>query len=277
MPISCTSLAWPRPDIQPPQAGDLVVFDLDGTLIDSAPQIIAAANSALGRSGSIGRADIGPPLRSMLAQAMAMDEQSQEVDLACARFAAAYDDAASQSAPYPGIAEALAHLQSRGCHLGIATNKRRAPTRSIIHGLGWSGFFDGPQSAGIWALEDFEPARLRAHWPHAGCKSSALAEMACRHPWRPGAQGGSRFWMVGDTVGDRLACSRARYDAFIFARWGAERELTSFAPTPAMDPLAWPDVAGAFLREPVCVDAPTPWHALAQDSLQGDEDKPAPT
>jgi len=118
-----------------------VIFDLDGTLIDSAPDIHAAANRVLRAEGLdeqsfaqvrsfIGR---GVPhlIRQLLIAAGHGDDDARHARMA-ESFVAGYDEAVGLTLPYPGVAETLESLRAAGHPLGICTNKPEAATRAVL-------------------------------------------------------------------------------------------------------------------------------------------------
>ena len=124
-----------------------VIFDLDGTLIDSAPgiidcfrQILAARNLQLVRP--LDQRLIGPPLRDTLQTLTGIASDDPLLDILADEFKRSYDSSACQSTPaYPGITSALEAFKARGIGLHIATNKRIVPTRVIVECLGWNALF----------------------------------------------------------------------------------------------------------------------------------------
>lgn len=109
----------------------MIVFDLDGTLVDSAPEIIAAMESAwlsLERGPfPRERFEIGPPLKEIVGSLGAT-----RPDELAAAFRTRYDASDfAATRPFPGIPELLDRL--RAAHsLAVATNKRLAPTDKIL-------------------------------------------------------------------------------------------------------------------------------------------------
>ena len=134
-----------------------ILFDLDGTLIDSAPAILASFREAFARTGvaparAIDASVIGPPLVETLQLLSDSDDPALIAGLVEA-FKASYDsEGYKATAAYAGIGELLAELAGAGLTLSIATNKRLHPTRLILEHLGWSGHF-----AHVYALDLFTP------------------------------------------------------------------------------------------------------------------------
>ncbi len=134
-----------------------VLFDLDGTLIDSAPAILASYRQAFAAAGvtpvvPVDAAIVGPPLTETL-QLLSGSRDPALIARLAERFKESYDTAGyRQTAAYPGVDELLAQLAASGRLLAIATNKRLHPTRLILDHLGWSRHFDA-----VYALDMFEP------------------------------------------------------------------------------------------------------------------------
>lgn len=134
-----------------------IVFDLDGTLIDSAPAILASFRAAFVHTGiapavAIDESVIGPPLTETLQLLSGSDDPALIGRLAEA-FKASYDGAGyRETAAYAGVGELLAELAGAGLTLSIATNKRIHPTRLILDHLGWGGHFTH-----VYALDLFTP------------------------------------------------------------------------------------------------------------------------
>lgn len=123
------------------------MFDLDGTLVDSLPDIAAALNVALAASGHVAvtEADVagmvgnGSEVLVSRALAAATGATPRAVDLAAAhdQFIAAYDAAPCvASRLYPDALDTLDCLNRQGIRLGICTNKPEAITHSVLRHLG---------------------------------------------------------------------------------------------------------------------------------------------
>ena len=125
----------------------LIVFDLDGTLIDSRRDIADAANALLRECGAdalpedrIGRM-VGDGAATLVARAFAARGVERPAD-ALERFVAIYDRALlNHTRAYDGILDALTTLSARAS-LALLTNKPLASTRRILEGLDLARFFD---------------------------------------------------------------------------------------------------------------------------------------
>jgi phosphoglycolate phosphatase len=185
----------------------LVVFDLDGTLVDSRQDIARSANALLEDCGAaalpeeqIGRM-VGDGAATLVARAFAASGVDVPPD-ALSRFLALYDRRLLDSTrPYPGIPAVLEALSARS-HLAVLTNKPIAPTRRILSGLGLDHYFrdawvvggDGPFP------RKPDPAALR----HLASVSGRALESTL---------------LVGDSVIDWHTSLRAPA-AFCLARYG---------------------------------------------------------
>lgn len=127
-----------------------VIFDLDGTLIDSAPDIHATANKVLVESGftPLSLEKVGsfvgrgvPHLIGCLLEEFGQDRDDSRHGAMMARFMELYETAVDLTVCYPGVEAALDQLASMGCKLGICTNKPLAPTQAILRHLGLARHF----------------------------------------------------------------------------------------------------------------------------------------
>lgn len=147
-----------------------VIFDLDGTLIDSAPDIHAASNAVLAEHG-FAALDL-PQVRGFVGRGVAhlvdcllaasgADPQGALHAPMVAAFSARYEEAVALTEVYPGVPEALGALAAAGYPLGICTNKPLAPTRAVLAHLGIGGFFDTVIGGDSLSVRKPDPAPLR--------------------------------------------------------------------------------------------------------------------
>jgi phosphoglycolate phosphatase len=126
----------------------LVVFDLDGTLVDSRRDLAESANELLGQCGApplaedaIGRM-VGDGAATLVARVFAASNLPPPSD-ALQRFLARYNSRLLRfTRPYDGIPELLASLEPLTT-LAVLTNKPLAATRAILDGLALLRFFNG--------------------------------------------------------------------------------------------------------------------------------------
>lgn len=119
------------------------LFDLDGTLIDTASDINAALNHALAAAGletveeSLTRHWIGHGARILIEQGLAaQDADPGRVDALLDDFIAHYEaHIARLSQPYPTVVDTLDELRRRGARLAVVTNKRARLTDPLLHAL----------------------------------------------------------------------------------------------------------------------------------------------
>lgn len=147
-----------------------VVFDLDGTLIDSADDLGAAANRLLAREGrrplEAGevRRFIGDGTRVFVDRAWSATGTGvagAELDDLARRFIAEYEsDVAGLTRPYPGAAETLATLKRAGLRLGVCTNKPQAPAEQVIAALGLGAWVDMIAGGDRFAYRKPDPRHL---------------------------------------------------------------------------------------------------------------------
>jgi phosphoglycolate phosphatase len=123
-----------------------VIFDLDGTLIDSSPSILKCFGQVLADSGlpalvPLSDSLIGPPLRQTLINLTGSTDDSL-LDRLVEEFKNCYDtEGYKATVVYEGVEAMLAHLVACDIPLSIATNKRRVPTLKILEHLGWEKYF----------------------------------------------------------------------------------------------------------------------------------------
>jgi phosphoglycolate phosphatase len=139
-----------------------VIFDLDGTLVDTAPDLWRATNHVMTlcdrREVTLDevRAFVGHGARKLIARGLAATGEplaDQDIESLYKEFVAYYsDNIAHASAPFPGCLTLLDRLKGEGIRLGICTNKLEGLSVKLIEALGMSSYFEavvGPDTIGI--------------------------------------------------------------------------------------------------------------------------------
>jgi phosphoglycolate phosphatase len=221
---------------------DLIIFDLDGTLINSEAIILGTQVEAFRRCGRVhpgreaGLGIVGLTLDIAMARLAGLDEPDdvltetyREVFNAM-RLQAATDPLLDEPL-YPGVAETLRGLKRRaGLKLGIATGKSRKGAEFAVERHGWQGLFDTVQSA------DDAPSK-----PHPGMILRAMAETGAA-PERTAMVGDSSFdiEMAVAAGVTPVAVSWGFQPVANLVSLGARHVLKDFAELPATLGLAQP-------------------------------------
>ena len=118
---------------------NMVIFDLDGTLIDTIGDLAAAVEHALSQGGFPGhtvgeyRNMVGHGIRNLVTRALPEGSPDDVIDVTLERFVEYYTEHIDVlSRPYPGIPELLGTLVSEGFNLAVASNKFQEGTESLI-------------------------------------------------------------------------------------------------------------------------------------------------
>ena len=125
----------------------LVLFDLDGTLVDSAPDIAAALNAALADLGQpthplpVVKSYVGDGAAKLVERAVA-PRSEVDPDVLLERFKVRYaENVCVDTRPYPGVVETLERLRAAGTPLGVVTNKPGGLARALLRALALDHFF----------------------------------------------------------------------------------------------------------------------------------------
>ncbi|CAN5906048.1 HAD family hydrolase [soil metagenome] len=196
---------------------DTVVFDLDGTLVDSLTDIVLSFQYAFGQLGlevpdeASVRAEVGKPLDEMYLLFAPQADVTMLVDLYREHYPLHFTD---HSALFPGVADLLTDLRSRGLKLAVATTKRSDMAKSLADAVGLSPLVDHVQGT-----DDFP------HKPKPDVILHALRGV-----------GGTGGWMVGDTRTDIQAGKAAGLKTYAVT-WGThDREQLAAAEPDALEP-----------------------------------------
>jgi phosphoglycolate phosphatase len=155
-----------------------IVFDLDGTLVDTAPDLINALNFVLDREGlppvplNSARNLIGAGARRLIERGLELEGRHaspQDISRLTADFIAYYaDHIADVSRPFPGLEGALDDLSSRGYRFAVCTNKLEWLSRRLLDQLGLSARFAAICGADTFGVSKPDPAILHQTVARAG-------------------------------------------------------------------------------------------------------------
>jgi phosphoglycolate phosphatase len=204
-----------------------LLFDLDGTLVDSVPDLAAAVNGVLAELGR-------PPLGLPQVTSMVGDGTSALVERALAasgagdtplraahdRFLALYEaDPTRLTRPYPGVPAVLEELAAAGWRLGVCTNKPERATRAVLAGLDLERFFAVVLGGDSGPTRKPDPGPLRAALGRLGSEPGNAA-------------------MIGDHRND-VAAAQAAAMPVAFARYGyGAATLAGLTPDAVIDRFA---------------------------------------
>jgi phosphoglycolate phosphatase len=181
-----------------------LIFDLDGTLIHSAPDIHAAANAVAVPQGIAPytldeiTGFIGSGVAVLIARmlrARGLPEAGELHARMAADFAARYEGATGLTRPYPGVTAALAALAAAGHRMALCTNKPVDPARAVLAHLGMAAHFPVLVGGDSLPVRKPDPAPLQA----------AVA-----------ALGAARAVFVGDSEVDAETAARAGLPFLLF-------------------------------------------------------------
>ena len=185
-----------------------LIFDLDGTLVDTAPDLLGALNAILQQEGRspVNHADlrhlVGFGARTMMLEAFKMTGASMDD----ARLPALIDDfiahyrkyIAVVSRPFPGVESTLAALKTDGARMGVLTNKPQELTDLLLPAVNLASYFSAIHGAG----------RFGYNKPDARVFHHVVEEL-----------GGGPALMIGDSATD-VATARAAGAKVILVSYG---------------------------------------------------------
>ncbi len=184
----------------------IAVFDLDGTLVDSAPDLHAALDRLMAGRGLPGfvRAEvvamIGDGAKVLVERALAARDQPFDQPALDAFLEDYGANAAVETAPFAGIREVVAGLVRDGWRLAVCTNKPVSPAITLLRDLGLADHFAAIGGGDSYPTRKPDPAHLLATLQDAGGRASDAV-------------------MIGDHHNDMAAASGAGVRP-IFAGWG---------------------------------------------------------
>ena len=182
-----------------------IIFDLDGTLIDSSDSILDSFASAfkdcdIDLKRPLTESVIGPPLKVTLSLLSGTNDHAK-LELLAKKFKANYDSFGYLNTKvYPGVSKMLDSLMRHNIVMHIATNKRILPTLKIINHFGWDKYF-----VSIFSTDSIG-------------KSNKSKEQVIQHVIKEHNTLNEVIY-IGDTEEDMLASNNAKI-LFVFAKWG---------------------------------------------------------
>jgi phosphoglycolate phosphatase len=160
-----------------------IVFDLDGTLVDTAPDLISALNFVLDREGlppvplRAARNMIGAGARKLIERGLEAEGRAmtvKEIDRMTADFIGYYaEHIADASRPFEGLESALDNLTASGCGLAVCTNKLEWLSKRLLDELGLSQRFAAICGADTFGVAKPDPVILQQTVARAGGQLSS--------------------------------------------------------------------------------------------------------
>lgn len=173
-----------------------IVFDLDGTLIDTAPDLVESLNHTIAARdlAPVSYEDlthlVGQGARVMIQRAFALRGApitDDEIPALLDRFIAHYEAGMpGKSRPYPGLIEALERLKAAGYILAVCTNKMERLALPLLERLHLTGYFTAIAGGDTFAFRKPDPSHILATAERAGGKAGKVL-------------------MIGDSINDILA------------------------------------------------------------------------
>ena len=210
-----------------------IVFDLDGTLVDTAPDLIETLNAIFARhkvpavAFDDARAMIGAGVKPLLMRGLAshgIHRPPAEIDQLFQEYLVLYAaHIADRSRPFPGLEAALDALASDGCIFAVCTNKLEWLSVRLLDALGLSRRFAAICGQDTFPMRKPDPEMLRLTIAKAGGSAD-------------------RAIMVGDSMTDVVAAKNAAvpvvavdfgYTETPPAEFGADRLIGHFDALPA--------------------------------------------
>jgi len=159
-----------------------LVFDLDGTLVDTAPDLIGALNYVLDREGiapvplAKARNMIGAGARKLIERGLELEDRSMSVDdinRLMKDFVAYYaDHIADESRPFEGLETALDELEAQGFRFAVCTNKLEWLSKLLLDRLDLSRRFAAICGADTFGVSKPDPVILQQTLARAGASLS---------------------------------------------------------------------------------------------------------
>lgn len=175
----------------------LVIFDLDGTLVDSVDDLCNSVNAARAYMGlpplphDLVASYVGNGAPVLIRRAMGPEASEEQVQEALSFFLSYYrEHMLDHTRPYPGVVETLEQLRGQGVKMAVLTNKPQRFSRDLCAGLGLAQYFFQIYGGNSFEQKKPDPIGIRTLMQEAGAKQAET-------------------WMVGDSATDVLTARNA--------------------------------------------------------------------
>lgn len=224
-------------------AASAVVLDLDGTLVDTAPDLARATNYVLALSGrrQVSLAEIrtlvGHGARKLIRRGFALtgDELAEDrIEPLFGAFIDYYGAHISElSRPFPGVIALLERCRDAGIRLAVCTNKQESLSLKLLGALELSGYFSAVVGADTMGVAKPDPAPYREAVRRAGASIQ-------------------RSLMVGDSGTDVLLARAVGVPVIAVSFGYSDRPVAEFTPDHLVDHFdeIWPLLRAGFARMP---------------------------
>lgn len=203
-------------------AAPLAVFDLDGTLIDTAPDLIGSLNHTIGAAGLapvtyedlthlVGHGAKAMIERSFALRGQPLDEERYPAMLE--RFISHYEAGMpGKGRPYPGVLDAMDRLSEAGVLLAVCTNKMEGLARALLRTNGLTGRFAAITGGDTFAVRKPDAAHLIGTVERAGGDPA-------------------RTVMIGDSLNDILVAQNAGMPSIAVPFGYSDRPIEDLKPS----------------------------------------------
>jgi phosphoglycolate phosphatase len=228
-----------------------IAFDLDGTLVDSAPDLTATLNVILGEAGfgpirvEQARGMFGAGARALIERGLALhgaQPSAAEIDRLFERFLAYYDaHIADHSRPFPGARAMLEELSAAKAHLVVCTNKLERFAVKLLNAMSLAHFFSVIAGADTFSARKPDPLHILHAVKRAGGEPA-------------------RTVMVGDSKTDVAAARAARVPVVVVSYGYTDVPATQLGADRVIDHLNEVPTAVAALLDGQATARLTPSH-----------------
>ena len=186
----------------------VILFDLDGTLLDTSPGVLSSVKYTIEKMGFQSLSEdaleefIGPPIRKKMAEVYGISDELAGTAMECFRQNYGREDLYKAEA-YPGLTELLDELRQKGYLLGVATYKREDQAQSLLEKKGLARFFDVIHGSDV-------DGKLTKHFAKAAAEAADISSAAERKAIEAErAVPPQETVMIGDSLNDAVGAKEA--------------------------------------------------------------------